>query len=226
LRELLVLNLKKYSDCSDPSSFANRMRAKRFELFETLVASIPKPIRIIDVGGTQGFWENRGWAGREDVEVTLVNLTAEPSRHKNILACEGDATNLSGYSDSCFDVAFSNSVIEHLFTLEKQKAMAREVQRVARAFWVQTPNYWFPVEPHFQIPGWQWLPESIRVGILRRHRCGRRGPYPSEEEARQAVCEIRLMTRRELARLFPNADIVAEKFFGFTKSWIVYHGFP
>jgi hypothetical protein len=220
-----VLNLQKHSDCSDPGSFANRMRAKRFELFESLAASIPKPIRILDIGGTREFWENRGWAGREDHEITLINLASEPSKHKNILSREGDATDLSEYEDASFDIAFSNSVIEHLFTFENQKAMAREIQRVGRAFWVQTPNYWFPIEPHFHVLAWQWMPESVRVGILRRCQCGRRGPFPDKEEARQSVSEVRLLSKRELSRLFPGAEIVSEKFLGLTKSWIVHRGF-
>lgn len=220
-----MLNLRNYSDCSNPSSFANRLRAKRFELFESLASSIPRPIRVIDVGGTREFWQNRGWAGREDITITLVNLASEPSGHKNIVSREGDATNLSEYDDGSFDIAFSNSVIEHLFTFENQQAMAHEVQRVSRAFWVQTPNYWFPIEPHFHVPAWQWMPEAVRVGILRRRQCGRRGPFPDKEEARESVREVRLLTSRELSRLFPGATIVPEKLYGLTKSWMVHRGF-
>jgi len=222
----MVLDLLKITDCGDPNSLSNRMRSARFRYFESLVESLPRPLRIIDIGGTQSFWEKRGWTGREDVEITLVNLTAEPSAHPNINCVSGDATDLSEYGDRSFDVAFSNSVIEHLFTLENQEAMAHEVQRVAAAFWVQTPNYWFPIEPHFQLPGWQWLPETCRVQILRHRRCGRRGPYPDSREARESVREVRLMTRRELSRLFPGARIVPERFLGLVKSWIVHGGFP
>ena len=220
-----MFNLERYTDCSDPNSFSNKMRAKRFKLFESLAASIPSPVRILDVGGTLEFWENRGWAGRDDLEITLINLSSEPTEYSNIFSCQGDATNLSEYGDACFDIAFSNSVIEHLFTFENQKAMAREVQRVACAFWVQTPNYWFPIEPHFHIPGWQWMPESVRVGLLRRCQCGRRGPLPDKNEARQSVREVRLLTKRELSVLFPGAEIVPEKLLGLTKSWIVHRGF-
>lgn len=214
------------SDWKNPGSFSNRMRSRRMELLERLMEPMRRPVRVLDVGGTNSFWEMRGWAGRDDVQIITVNLKAEERRHSNIEPRVGDAIDLSEYADESFDVAFSNSVIEHLFTYENQVAMAREVRRVARAYWVQTPNYWFPIEPHFHLPGWQWMPRRIRTELLRRRRCGWRGPCPDREQARRMVEEVRLMTRRELRRLFPGATIRAERFAGLVKSWIVYDGFP
>ena len=179
-----------------------------------------RPLRIIDVGGTNEFWEQRGWAARDDVEATLVNLEAAERRHENIIPTAGNATDLSEHDDSSFDIAFSNSVIEHLFTFENQSRMATEIRRVASAaYWVQTPNYWFPIEPHFLVPAWHWLPEDARVAILRRRGVGWAGRCPDPEFARRVVEEHRLMRRRELARLFPDARIVGERFGGLVKSW-------
>jgi hypothetical protein len=81
--------------------------------------------------------------------------------------------------------------------------MAREVSRVASRFWVQTPNKWFPVEPHYMCPFYQYLPVS-----LRRRFDGRRGDT------------LELLDARELQRLFPDAEIERERFFGLTKSLI------
>ena len=103
--------------------------------------------------------------------------------------------------------------------------MASEVARVASGHWCQTPNFWFPIEPHFHIPGWQWLPRGIRIALLRRWKCGWRGPCPDEQRAGELVDEVRLMTRSELAQLFPESTIVAERFAGVVKSWIVHKGF-
>jgi hypothetical protein len=203
-----------------PGSLSERLREGRFRLFERFVAPLPRPLRIVDVGGTNEFWERRGWAGRGDVEITLVNLQAVEARHPNIISTIGDATELSELADDSFDVAFSNSVIEHLFTFENQARMAAEVRRVAeRAYWVQTPNYWFPMEPHFLVPGWQWLPEGARVAILRRTGIPWSVGSPDPEHVREFVAEHRLMRRRELAVLFPDARIVAERFGGLVKSW-------
>ncbi|NNF42466.1 MAG: methyltransferase domain-containing protein [Phycisphaerales bacterium] len=217
--------LRTLADARNPGSLSNRLRQRRFRLFDSLVESRPRPLRIVDLGGTPQFWVHRGWAGREDVEITTVNLTPEPSRHANIASRSGDATDLRDLPDHAFDVVFSNSVIEHLFTLERQAAMAREIRRLAPAFWVQTPNYWFPIEPHFHVPGWQWMPTGVRRAVIRRRRCGWRGPCPNPRDADAAVREVRLLTRRELERLFPGATIVAERFGGLAKSWMVHDGF-
>lgn len=218
--------LRGLADGATADSFSNRMRSRRFEFFEQLVAEVPRPLRILDVGGTNGFWEQRGWAGREDVHVTLVNHAPEERRHDNIEPTVGDARDLSSFEDGSFDVAFSNSVIEHLFTAENQYAMAREIRRVGQAYWVQTPNFWFPVEPHFLVPGWHWLPESARIAIIRRRACGWRGPHPDPEEARAAVSEIRLLSRRQLRSMFPGAVVAPEHVGPLVKSWIVVDGFP
>ena len=223
----MTSDLRRAASIDDPSSLSNRMRTRRFALFQDLASGLPRrPLRIIDLGGTGKFWERRGWAGREDVRITTVNLARDERRHANIEPVEGDVTNLRAFADGSFDIAFSNSVIEHLFTFEAQKAMAAEARRVAGAYWVQTPNYWFPIEPHFQFPAWQWLPVSLRVALLRRRRFGSRGPYPERDASARAVTEIRLMTRREVAECFPDATIWGERFFGLRKSWVAYAGFP
>lgn len=206
----------------NPTSLSNRMRSKRFRRFEELVEPLPRPLRIIDFGGTPEFWEQRGWGGRNDVHITAVNIQPRISFRPNFRPMIGDVADLSQFADNSFDIAFSNSVIEHLFTLERQAAMARELQRVAPVFWLQTPNYWFPIEPHFHVPGWQWLPIGVRKAVIRRRRCGWRGPCPDAELADQIVREVRLLTRSELQRLFPNAAIVPERFGGLVKSWIVH----
>jgi hypothetical protein len=206
-------------------SLSHRLRSRRFELFESLTAGLPRPLRIIDVGGTNTFWEQRGWAGREDVEITLVNLEAEERRHENIVTTAGDATDLVDHADDSFDVAFSNSVIEHLYTASNQAKMAREIGRVAPAYWVQTPNFWFPIEPHFLVPAWHWLPEDARVAILRRRGVGWAGRCPDPVQARDIVEQHRLMRRSELAKLFPDAQIVGERIGGLVKSWTAIRGF-
>ena len=137
--------LRGMADDNSPDSFSHRMREHRFQRFERLAATLPRPLSVIDIGGTCRFWEQRGWAGRDDVSVTLVNLVEQEQTHENIHTTVGDAVDLADHPDGSFDIAFSNSVIEHLFTFERQQAMAREVRRLARAYWVLTPNFWFPV---------------------------------------------------------------------------------
>jgi len=221
-----MISLRKYADVDSEQSFSNRMRSQRFARFESMLSKLPRPVRIVDVGGTNAFWEQRGYADRDDVQITLVNIASEEKVHSNIDPRVGDATDFGEFADRSFDVAFSNSVIEHLFTYEKQRAMASEVQRVAGAYWVQTPNFWFPIEPHFLTPAWHWMPQSLRVALLRRRRFGWRGPCPDREEAKALVAEVRLMTRRELRSIFPHGRIIPERFGGLVKSWVCVNGFP
>lgn len=217
--------LRRLSDVERPGSFANRMRGKRFQRFEELASRLPRPISILDIGGTVELWIQRGWADKEDVQITLVNIQEDRRKHTRILSRIGDATDLCDFSDKSIDVVFSNSVIEHLCTRENQAAMAKEIMRVGRDFWVQTPNWWFPMEPHFQVPGWQWMPRSLRIRILMRRACGRRGPCATYADAASLVDEIRLLTGRELADLFPTAQVVPERLAGLVKSWIVHSSF-
>jgi len=209
---------------SDPNSLSNKLRDRRFRQFEALIADLPRPLRILDVGGTNQFWEKRGWTGRGDVQIFSLNLVAEEQLHENVTPLAGDATDLGQFADGSFSVAFSNSVIEHLFTFEQQTQMASEIQRVSRSLWVQTPNYWFPIEPHFHVPGWHWMPLALRVAIIRRWRCGWRGPCSDPERARELVQEVRLMTAHELQKMFPGATLLPERFCGLVKSWIVVKG--
>ncbi len=222
--------MQRLADADRPGSLSNRLRSRRFRLFERLTgpmrASLPRPLRIVDLGGTPGFWEHRGWADRRDIEITTVNHEPVAAGHGNIRTIAGDVTDLGHMADDSFDIAFSNSVIEHLFTFDQQAVMARELQRLAPAFWLQTPNYWFPMEPHFHVVGWQWMPIGVRKTVIRRRRCGWRGPCHDAESADAAVREVRLMTRGQLRRLFPGAVIRPERFGGLVKSWIVHAGFP
>jgi hypothetical protein len=221
-----VTGLAQLAISSHPGSISSRMRRRRFRWFERLTEALPRPLRIIDLGGRNEFWERHDWAGRGDVRITLVNIVDQPRRHGNIEPRVGDATDLGEYPDRAFDVAFSNSVIEHLGTRARQASMAREARRVARAYWVQTPNYWFPIEPHFLFPGWQWMPRAVRAELLHRLPVGGRPACPDRRRARQRVESIRLLSRRQLESLFPGAAIVPERYGGVVKSWIVHDGFP
>ena len=68
-------------------------------------------------------------------------------------------------------MAFSNSVIEHI-PPPLQQDFANEISRVARRYFVQTPNRYFPIEPHYQFPFFQFLPRSLRQALNRRFTLG------------------------------------------------------
>ena len=61
-----------------------------------------------------------------------------------------------------FDIAYSTSVIEHLRDSENQRTFAAEVACVAKLYYVQTPNRWFPIEPHLVAPIIHFFPKSYK----------------------------------------------------------------
>ena len=205
-------------------SLSHRLRARRFAQFERAAARLPRPLRLLDVGGTVDFWAQRGWADVEGVDITLLNVVEQTSPYGNVRAVVGDGADLSRFADGEFDLAFSNSVIEHVGDRARQRMMAREVARVARAYWVQTPNYFFPMEPHFLVPAWHWLPEGVRVAVLRRRQVGWAGRTPDPREARAVVRSVQLLKASDLRQMFPGAQLLRERFAGMTKSWTAVRG--
>lgn len=182
--------------------------------------SLPRPARIIDIGGTQRFWETVGLAGSDDLHITLVNLRAEPTDFANITAEEGDATSLDRYADGSFDAVFSNSVIEHVGAPAGAEAMAAEVRRLSSRYYVQTPNRWFPIEPHYLFPGFQFLPVRAKTWLLRHLPLAWVGRIADPEEAERVAREVQLMSAADLHRLFPEATVERERILGLTKSII------
>ena len=205
-------------------SVAHRMRVKRLQIFVDLLENVPRPCRILDVGGEPEYWRRLGFRV-EGVSVVCANLQPRPSDLDFVETVLGDATGMPQYDDRSFDVVHSNSVIEHLFTWKNQQAMAAEVRRIGKRYWVQTPNKRFPIEPHFLFPYWQYLPKSVRMAMLRKKRVGFLGPCATREEARHAVDEFRLLTRAEFQSLFPEASLITERWKGLAKSFVAHHGF-
>lgn len=213
--------LRKISNNQDSNSLANRLRRKRFKLFLGLVANLPRPVRIIDVGGTEVFWEQMKVAGLNEFEITLLNTKPQIVKYSGFNSLTGDARNLSQFNDNQFDVAFSNSVIEHVGSYADQQAMACEMQRVARRLYVQTPNYYFPLEPHFLFPFFQFLPFELKTQLVMRFRLGWLPRVKEKEKARDICTSIRLLTKKELKTLFAGARIHNEYFLGLVKSFVV-----
>ncbi|MGH2499991.1 MAG: class I SAM-dependent methyltransferase [Candidatus Limnocylindria bacterium] len=170
---------------------------------------------VLDIGGTQAFWTGT------DLDVTLLNIDQRTSQlAPNLRYVRGDATDIP-FPDRSFDVAFSNSTIEHLYTRDNQRKAAREAMRVGKRLWIQTPNRWFPVEPHYLTPFIHWLPTSLRRLLVRNFTIWGLVARPSREYARQIVDEIRLLSAKDLRDLFPGCQIHRERFLGLTKSLIV-----
>ena len=213
--------LKGIADNQDQRSLAVKFRRKRFAFFLSLLARLERPVRILDIGGTEVYWKMMGLPVEDRVFITLLNLTQDKVTLPNMISIAGDARSIQS-EDAGFDVVFSNSVIEHVGTYQDQLQMAREVMRVGKRYFVQTPNKYFPLEPHFLFPFFQFLPISIRVWLLRNFRLGWFEKTPDKVKAREIVESIRLLGKSEFVSMFPNTSLYEEKILGVTKSFVVY----
>jgi 2-polyprenyl-3-methyl-5-hydroxy-6-metoxy-1,4-benzoquinol methylase len=216
--------LKKLTTYDDKNSFTNRLRDARLRFFaERLQTLGGRPLTLLDVGGHQQFWVNRGYEKRPDLHITLLNLQAEPTHYSNMRSVKGNACDMREFADGQFDVVFSNSVIEHLHSYEAQQAMAREVQRVGKHHFVQTPNRYFFIEPHYLLPWFQFLPRAQQQLILTKTSLSWRFGRMSAQSAREILDEIRLLSEQEFRSLFPQSQMFEEKFLGMTKSYTAYN---
>lgn len=195
-----------------PKFRAARMRAFR----ETFMPT--ERTTILDVGGNYYDWSDLA----VECRFTILNVDDIPAGWNmppNFRYVVGNGCALSE-ADASYEIAYSNSVIEHLQTWDAQKKFAAELRRVGRAVYVQTPNRWFPIEPHFLTLFIHWLPRCWHRWLFRWLSVRgwlRRGDNVGLDTL---VAELRLLTFREMRELFPDCEIRREKFLGITKSFI------
>ena len=200
-----------------------RFRARRMRQFVARFG-VTHETRILDVGGTPEIWLLAGVRPR----VTLLNmLLGRKCDEEGFTFVSGDGCQMP-FRDQSFEIVFSNSVIEHVGAPDQQRRFAREIRRVGKRYWVQTPNRWFPVEQHLLTPFVHWLPVSWQRAWLTKWTVWDWVQRPSSEQreyyVRHVLNDVRLLSARELAAQFPDARILRERKFGWTKSLIAMKG--
>jgi len=203
--------------------FQNHFRPKRKRAFIQLFPDLEKGLPVLDVGGTASWW-------KEDfpmsVNISIVNVD---DRHQREVRESGfkffkaDGRALP-FEDKQFYLTFSNSVIEHVGDLKDQMQFAAEARRCGKKLYLQTPNKWFPVEPHLITMFIHWLPFRIARRLLRYFSIWGMVTRPSQKQIDEFLSATRLLSRREIRAIFPDAQIKEEKFLGLTKSFIVVAG--
>lgn len=206
-----------------PGSLASQLRARRLEFFEHLLSGVSRPATILDVGGTADFWQTLKYAD-ERVKVILLNVRQEAMDDPRFESMVGDARDLSAFGDRSIDIVYSNSVIEHVGGFDDQRKMAAEIRRVAKRYFVQTPSFWFPLEPHFLVPGFQFMPLELRAFLLTKSRLGWVSRERDRRRAKEIAGSIQLLTTGQMRTLFPDGTVYRERFGGMTKSVVLYHG--
>jgi hypothetical protein len=103
------------------------------------------------------------------------------------------------FKPHAFEWVFSNAVIEHVGSWEKQRQFAEEVRRVAKeGYFVATPNRNFPIEPHTLVPFYQFMSPGLQRVALRL----------SPGYLAMYYEQINLLSARQLGTLFPEAQIL------------------
>lgn len=185
---------------------SRQRRRQVTERFLALMSPIPPAATLLDVGGP-------GMAtlllAHRFQRVLFANITVEALSPSHIPTPErfdviiGDGCALP-LGDNSVDFVFSDNVIEHV-SEPKRESFVNELKRVARmGFLITTPNYWFPFEPHYHMPFFQFLPQAARERFLRLASFGFVDD-PTET--------IALLSGRDLQRLVPDAKVTG---IGFT----------
>jgi len=211
-------------DYSNPRSLGNRFRQKRFSMFFDFLrgarAEFGRELRIVDIGGTATGWtpvDLDAWERELGTRISIQLLNIEESkvpvsgRFSHAKAdCSAPVEGVRG------DVVFSNSVIEHLGgTWPALNGFADNCRSLGRYYFVQTPSFWFPMEPHFLRPFVHYLPRELKVKLLMKVR------NYSIETAFARSNEIFLLDPFYLRRLFPEAQLHRERLALLTKSYVM-----
>jgi hypothetical protein len=196
-------------------SLSARTRARRWD---ELLKRFPNlsEMKVVDLGGVERHWTH---APVRPKEVVLVNLPRE-SNASSMEVVVGDACEPPAeLYDRRFDLVYSNSVIEHVGGHARQAAFAKAVRALGDHHWVQTPYRYFPIEPHWLFPGFQFLPVRARVLITPIWPLGhRRATDP--RQTRENVLEVDLLSKTQMQFHFPASEIWEERMAGLSKSLV------
>jgi hypothetical protein len=194
--------------------FLTHFRTRRMKRFVFLF-DLKATDRVIDVGGYEYNWT----LTNTRPTIVLVNLEPVASTVGKITRVQGDGRHLV-FPDNSFDIAYSNSVIEHVGGWRDQLDFAKEIARVAPRYYVQTPNKWFFVEPHLIAPFIHFFPTAVAIRLVRYLSVWGWVVKPDLQQTSECLAGISLLGIREMRQLFPDAEIHRERFFGMTKSII------
>lgn len=222
------MKLSSLTDYNNPDSLGSRFRAKRMAPLIDLIKSVhakKDSVNILDVGGRQTYWMSLTGTFLNDhnVIVTILNLPSDLQGQddETFKHVTGDACNMPEFGQNEFDIVHSNSVIEHVGNWNKIKDFAREVSRVGPNLFVQTPYFWFPIEPHFIKLLYHWLPRPWRVLIFMRlgMHCQARA-IDLDDAIKRVEDDPYLLDLQMFRFLFPDSEIIKERYLLMTKSMV------
>lgn len=203
------------------TTMQQRFRAARFRQVQAMIEALVSQhgeIRILDAGGRAEYWNMLAPGLAAQVHLTILNYSEELEdysdrvaphvRYENVV---GDACAMPQYADGSFHLVHSNSVIEHVGSYAKMVAFANEVRRVGKAYYVQTPNFWFPIDPHTAFPLLHWMPDPVQIAVKMAMPVGI-SPKSDFAGAVAHIDDYRMIGQGLMRLLFPDARHSAERF--------------
>jgi len=205
------------SDRGNERSLAAKSRARRLATFLKHHPSLAE-MRVLDLGGTAEWWDAVP-SDRHPKEVVTLNLEKPRSGSDRVHHRYGDACDPPCDLRHSFDLVFSNSLLEHVGGHWRRQRLADVIRAAAPRHWVQTPYRYFPIEPHYIFPGHQFLPLVARA-LIAEHWPLTGYPGRKAEAALRLAAETELVSLTEFRLLFPDAEILLERFAGLPKSLV------
>jgi SAM-dependent methyltransferase len=187
----------------------HRQRSNLLKLFVSNFSPSQATI-CIDIGGTTEGFESLG------LKCNAISANIEVRNRFegwHIILADG---RILPFRDRSVDVVVSNALLEHVN--EGRDKLVGEIKRVSKgSYFVSVPYFYSPLEPHYLLPFFQFVPESFRklllfklgltIGWMNKHTYHR----------------IRLFTKSQLRILFPEAQITVLKSFGIPVSLVAWN---
>jgi 2-polyprenyl-3-methyl-5-hydroxy-6-metoxy-1,4-benzoquinol methylase len=170
------------------------LRARKASRIETVIRTVCPDIaskELLDIGTGSGIIASYF----QDKVASLRSVDVVDERVDTDFRFDLMKSERLPCEDASFDLAISNHVIEHV---DDQILHLQEIARVLRPggfCYLATPNFFWPVEPHFRLPFLAWLPTpALRDSYVRRTRRGAR-------------YDASLLTRRKLETQAAHAGL-------------------
>jgi ubiquinone/menaquinone biosynthesis C-methylase UbiE len=183
---------------SAPESLAQRAATRvRRTMFETFMQVLqPRPQEsVLDIGVTSdqtydasNYFELLYPHKARITAAGIDDASFLETRYPGVRFVEADICAMQ-FADGEFDLVHSAAVWEHVGSRANQQRALSECLRVARrGVCLTTPNRWFPIELHTQMPVLHWLPHRVYRALYRRLGLG----FFADE------ANLNLLTMREL----------------------------
>lgn len=211
--------LSKIVDPNHTGSLTHKFRQRRNEELQRTFPDLAD-MRVLDLGGTARQWLISGLQVRS---VTIVNLDGDvaPEAEEPWLEfVHGDAC-VGGFGK--YDLVYSNSLMEHLGGHARRRQFADVVRDSASSWWVQTPYRYFPIEPHWIFPAFQFMPFRTRLFISQHWSMLHTLAQKDRAEAEELVASVELISASEMRSYFPTGQIWFERIAGVPKSMVSRH---